>query len=268
MEKIYKPELVDAAKDIVNSYYHEGSFESDCKLIKTFTDKGLGLDGIYSIFAHKLEFMFIQGIRYAIDNQVAEIYHDRIDEVCDYCKNKDFAFMFDFSDNDFGMHFEKAAELYCKSYNYYLTQVDSYSKMNLSKEIIDMYIKDVDTIEQLDKIKEFLKIGVASMDLEKDIDLPNLDTISWEKTKNDMNRLIDDYLPWDGTKKSYELIDNKWIEKDELPRFVVGTRADIELALPNYGSPDKEPKREFPVWCNGEMLIVYMKNNKLTYIIR
>ena len=105
MEKIYKPELVDAAKDIVSSYYHEGSFESDCDLIKTLTDKGLGFDGIYSIFAHKLEFMFIQGIRYAIDKQVTEIYHNRINEVCDYCKNKDFAFMFNFSDNDFGMHF-------------------------------------------------------------------------------------------------------------------------------------------------------------------
>lgn len=39
---------------------------------------------------------------------------------CDYIKNKDFAFIFDFRDNDFGVYIERAAEKFCQRYTCWL----------------------------------------------------------------------------------------------------------------------------------------------------
>ena len=46
------------------------------------------------------------------------------------------------------------------------------------------------------------------------------------------------------------------------------TSKEIAEALKKYGDPDKNPAREFPVWCNGEVVILHMKNGYLNYVIR
>ena len=42
------------------------------------------------------------------------------------------------------------------------------------------------------------------------------------------------------------------------------------MALVNHGHEDgqTESPRDFPVWCNGEVIILYMKDGCLTYLTR
>lgn len=268
MRNFYNSDLVDIANVIASTYYHDSKFESDIELIKTCLNRDLGLDGVYKIFLDRLSFMFLHGISHAVDNEV-DSYHPTDTFISDFHKNRDFAFIFNFGDNDFGCHFERAAELYCKIYNDTMYQIDIHERDGfVNDEIKSLYYDDITKLESIDKIKELLKIGVASADLLYDVNTLQLDKVSWQNSKNNMVRTIDEYIPWDATKATYVLVDNKWVVTGDFPRFVVGTKAEIENSLKDYGTPDKEPKRKFPVWCNGEVLIVYMKNNRLVYTIR
>ena len=58
------------------------------------------------------------------------------------------------------------------------------------------------------------------------------------------------------------------MEVEKFPRFITGTKAEIEEALKKQGDPLENQNSEFPVWCNGEVVILYMKNGYLTYLIR
>jgi hypothetical protein len=49
---------------------------------------------------------------------------------------------------------------------------------------------------------------------------------------------------------------------------VAGTRAEIESILKKYGEPEAGWDDDFPVWCNAEVVILYMKNGYLTYVVR
>jgi hypothetical protein len=58
------------------------------------------------------------------------------------------------------------------------------------------------------------------------------------------------------------------VETEKFPRFITGTNAEIAEDLKKYGDPFEDQTREFPVWCNGEVVILYMKNGYLTYLTR
>ena len=227
-------------------------------MLKFFYDKEIG----------DIEYAFIQGIRYAIANDIGSINPNDEAQFSEYHKNKDFAFLFDFGDNDFGLHFEKAAKLYCDAYNELLGTIDMYSKYDAS----DYYIKKFEHLESVDIIKEILKLGVASHSLERDVDGHHIDNINFENSKNDIIRTIDEYLPFTRDKKKWDKNeDGEYIENGVMPRLVVGTVCEIEKALEDYGTPykgEEVPERDFPVWCNGEVIIVYMKNGYLTYLNR
>ena len=52
---------------------------------------------------------------------------------------------------------------------------------------------------------------------------------------------------------------------------MAGTREEIESILKKYGEPEKGWKDDFPVCvmqCNAEVVILYMKNGYLTYVVR
>jgi hypothetical protein len=62
--------------------------------------------------------------------------------------------------------------------------------------------------------------------------------------------------------------DDEYEEIEKFPRLITGTNKEIAEALEKHGYPDENPTRPFPVWCNGEVIILYMKDGYLKYVIR
>jgi hypothetical protein len=66
----------------------------------------------------------------------------------------------------------------------------------------------------------------------------------------------------------WKKVGNDYVKSEEIDRFVAGTRAEIESILKKYGEPEAGWDEDFPVWCNAEVVILYMKNGYLTYVVR
>lgn len=275
----YDKALVDTAEDYSKNVYPEHRFESDCKFFEMLNKKALAEKATegdahedYKLLLkqaqERIESAFLQGIEFAVKNNI-ECYKPTDKElISEYHSKKDFAIMFNFSDNDFGGHLEKAAQFYCDRYNKILAQIDLYEKH--SEGMFKSYIKDIELLEKEETIKEILKMGVASYSFERDAtDFREIN--DFEKSQQEVNHLINEYLPFNKEKTKWEKDENgKYFESGTIPMLVVGTRSDIEKALVNYGHKDGETDspRDFPVWCNGEVIILYMKDGYLTYLTR
>ena len=269
----YPKNIVDDAYDFATSYHKYEVSAMDKDLITKLHKKGKlddkQLKFMYDNEVSNIEFAFIQGIRYATANDIGSMMPDDNSKFSQYHKDKDFAFLFDFSDNDFGLHFERAAKLYCNAYNEMLWTIDT----NQEYCSVDSYINNIKSMENIETIKEILKIGVTSYSFERDVDTFHIENINFDKTKDDAIRLINEYLPFNRDKRRWKKDENgEYVEIAPIPRLLTGTVSEIEEALKEFGTPDKKyddvPARDFPVWCNGEVIIVYMKNGYLTYLIR
>lgn len=268
----YDKALVDKAENYSQHVYPENRFEADCKFFEILNKTKGNTHEVYELLLkqaqERIESAFLQGIAFAVKNNIESYKPTDKEQISKYHSEKDFAIMFNFSDNDFGGNFEKAAQLYCDRYNHLLSQIDLYEKH--SERMVKYYIKDIELLEKEETIKEILKIGVASYAFERDAENFR-ETYDFDKSQKDVNRLINEYLPFDGEIKKWEKDENgQYFENGTIPRLVIGTCSDIEKALVNHGHKDSETDspREFPVWCNGEVIIIYMKDGYLTYLTR
>lgn len=266
----FQKELVDMAKDFAESYYKENHFESDIKCLelnqKLPEESQSDLKSlIYKQMLERLESAYLYGMQYAVSHKIDSIKPSHETQLYQYQKDKDFAFIFKFGDNDFGNYFEHAAEEYCKCYNHILGNICLYPENNY-------YIKKIETLEKQEIIIESLKNGIASYSFKNNIDTYQPEKISYEQTLKDTNRYVNEYFDFNDMAKIWEKDENgKYIVTKLVPKLTIGTRADVEEVLKSYGTPDDNNniiQREFPYWCNGEVLIVYMKNGFLTYVIR
>ncbi len=183
----------------------------------------------------------------------------------EFHKNIDFAVLFNFGDNDFGRYIEAGAKLFCDEFNKMLIQIDTKYKddINMAKH----YINDFNELCKIENIKEVMKCGFLSKLINnygKIIcgKMPLAVTVL-EESKKDMN-----YIKWDGEKTIWEYVGNKYVESEKIDKFIIGTLSDIKDALKKYGNVCDNTEDEFPVWCNGEVIILYMNNGYLTYITR
>jgi hypothetical protein len=132
----------------------------------------------------------------------------------------------------------------------------------------DSYIKRFEEICNAENIKEIMKCGFLAKRMKDYADvgctskMPNADD-ALDEVRSDMN-----YIPWDGKRSKREFTEDKYKVTEVLQRFITGTNEEIENALEKYGHPDENPTRPFPVWCNGEVIILYMSDGYLTYLIR
>ena len=272
--RYYHKEVVDIAKDYALSFYKENCFVSDLKSLelsfKLPEKSSLELQNlIYKQMIDRIESAYLAGMQYAISNNIGSIKPTHETQLCQYQKDKDFAFIFKFGDNDFGNHFEHAAKLYCEAYNSILGTICTYS--DYAPKSIPHYTNDIDILEKRETIIKCLKIGVASYTFQRDIDSYHPEHISFEKSMGDANRYANEYFDFNGSIQMWKKNENnEYIPSGTKPRLIIGTRAEIDAEILHYGHPDEESllSREFPVWCNGEALIVYMKDGFLTYLIR
>jgi hypothetical protein len=175
--------------------------------------------------------------------------------------NIDFAVLFDYGDNDFTLPMQSAAELFCEQFNIALDQLEvCSSRSSIGSKY---YIKEINKLRE--NVKEILKYGFLAERLQgyaRTDRNPNIESALYE-IKRDL-----DYIPWDGEKKLWEKDGEKYIEIGTTKRFIAGTNAEIADAIKNFGDVYEDSTKDFPVWCNCEVLILYMKDGRLTYITR
>ena len=265
---LYNKDLVDRAIKESKGFYHEFDAESLYKMAKTaeILPDRTGAAEIYDTIQREMTYAYLHGVSYAAAEGLTSNDTKPSEETfSDFHKNVDFAVLFNFSDNDFCLAIEAAAKTYCDEFNEMLHQIDVYANEEYVK---GMYRQEFEELCKIDNIKEIMKCGFLAQRMQNFAEvcsskMPNA-AAALENIKSDL-----DYILWDGDKVRWETIDGKYVEVEKFPRFITGTRAEIEDALKKHGSePFEDQTQEFPVWCNGEVVILYMKNGYLTYLIR
>ena len=263
---MYNKDLVDRAYEATANFFGKESFEADVKIAKIaekYNVEGETTESrLYDNMFRQMIFSYLHGADYAVRNELGSVAPSH-ETFSDYHKNVDFAVLFDFDDNDFSLAMEGGAKLFCDEFNGLLRQIDMYNDHAFMR---DGCIKRFEEICKAERIKEIMKCGFMAERMKDYADItfrmPNADD-ALDEVRSDMN-----YIPWGGDKSKYECIDGEYKLVGEFPRFITGTNEEIENALEKYGHPDENPKRPFPTWCNGEVIILYMKDGYLTYLTR
>ena len=269
---MYNQELVDKAYELSKEIYNKSDFESDINFYNTVTKCGVDSDDeinrIYNKIYERMTYAFLSGAAHAVKSGIgtANLSPSEI-SFSDFRKNVDFAVFFDYSDNDFSSSIEAAAQAYCDEFNRILGQIDMYQ--DACESILNSYIKDYQELCKVSTIKEIMKCGFMADRLSGFSNtavycgkIPNYESAVQESKANVL------YIPWDGERSMWKKVGNDYVESEKINRFMTGTRAEIESILKKYGEPEEGYDDDFPVWCNAEVVILYMKNGYLTYVVR
>lgn len=270
---IYNQELVDNAYESAKEFYKQSDLESDFNFYKVLT--GLDTDNetkeinrIYNKIYERMTYSYLEGAMHAVKSNFDEtkIKPSEI-SFSDFRKNVDFAVFFDYSDNDFSTSIEAAAQSYCDEFNRILGQIDMYQ--DACESILNSYIKDYQELCKVETIKEIMKCGFMADRMSGFSNtavycgkVPNYESAVQKSKENVL------YIPWDEKRPMWKKVGNEYVKSEEFDRFVAGTRAEIESILKKYGEPEAGWDDDFPVWCNAEVVILYMKNGYLTYVVR
>ena len=221
-------------------------------------------DSHISISADCQDVIYIDDFQNLIELADIDLYLKRHDGIpfSDFHKNVDFSVLFDFGDNNFSVSIVAAAEIYCDEFNRLLENIDFCDSSSRAR-----YIKEFNNICKTDNVKEILKCSFVSDRLNKYCDFnygktPNTsDAI--EKSQKDLN-----YIFGEDKKNRWGKVDGKLVITEELDRFITGTHEEISTAVLKYGIPHDNPAADkFPVSCNSEAVVLYMKDGFLTYAI-
>ena len=205
-----------------------------------------------------LTFAYVQGVVFGLDNHNIS---KTPKPVNNYALSKDFAFIFDFGDNDYRTYIERAAQEYCKEYNSLLDRVE------MEYDFANLYNKDIEFIENPDNVREIMKAAFIGEFMTGSVDRCWLG----EKTENfnaaerliTVQDLANNYFNFKSNTDRYsdntERVDWKFGTWDEVSKFGLEefkgqqSKKDIERAngdLTKY-------------WLNGEVLIVRMIDGRL-----
>ena len=212
----------------------------------------------YQEVFNALTFAYVQGVVFGLDNHNIS---KTPKPVNNYALSKDFAFMFDFGDNDYRTYIERAAQEYCKEYNSLLDRVE------MEYDFANLYKKDIEFMENPDNVREIMKAAFIGEYMSGSVDRCWLG----EKTEtfNAAERLItvqdlaNNYFNFKSNTDCYsdntERVDWKFGTWDEVSKFGLeefkGQQSDTDIKRAN-GDFTK-------YWLNGEVLIVRMVDGRL-----
>ena len=270
---IFNQELVDNAYESAKEFYKQSDLESDFNFYKVLTgldkdNESKEINRIYNRIYERMTYAFLSGVAHAVKSGIdtTNLNPSEI-SFSDFRKNVDFAVFFDYSDNDFSTSIEAAAQSYCDEFNRILGQIDMYQ--DACESILNSYIKDYQELCKVETIKEIMKCGFMADRMSGFSNtavycgkVPNYESAVQKSKENVL------YIPWDEKRPMWKKVGNEYVKSEEFDRFVAGTRAEIESILKKYGEPEAGWDDDFPVWCNAEVVILYMKNGYLTYVVR
>ena len=226
------------------------------------------------ISADGQDVIYIDRLQNLIDLAEIELILKRPDNIplSDFHRSVDFAVIFDFGDNDFCIPMATAAEFYCDEYNRLLEKIDLNEHICNDSNFNNL-VDDFNKLCKLENVKEVMKCGFMSERLN------GLSKSIWKDTLHDptessfnkMRRDLD-YIFGNDKKNRWGKVDGKYIVIDELNRLITGTHEEISTAILKYGEQRENHSTNsadnFPVWCNDEVLVLYMKDGFLTYMFR
>ena len=213
-----------------------------------------------------LTFAYVHGMSFGISNPNIG---KTPEPVTDYVLSKDFAFIFDYSDNDFGIPIEQAAKEYCKEYNNLLRQIELYSSISDGDGdlMVESYKKDLEFMEDPNTVRQLMKAAFIGAYMTNAIDRC---CVCSNKPFNAMERLnkaqdlANNYFNFETNAIHYDVnntdrVNWKFGTWDEVSKF------GLEKYKGQQGEDDlKEANGDFTkYWLNGEVLIVRMVDGKL-----
>ena len=274
---IYNKELVDKAMEETKEYLPKSDFDSDIKQMLSFKELDESAfdkykDKLYNQLLWNLTYSFLDGVKYSVKSgQTETSFLPSEISFSDFRKHVDFAVMFYFSDNDFSSSMEAAAKQYCDAFNNVLRSIDIYK--DASKKTLQSYIEDFHELCKPESIKEIMKCGFMADRMRK-FGMPVCGRIPKSSHAIESVQKTLNYIKWDEDCTKWKYVDGKYVESGKMKLFVTGTAAEITEALKDYGSPYDMDEIEniedvcFPMWCNGEVIIMFMKDGYLTYVTR
>ena len=213
-----------------------------------------------------LTFAYVHGMSFGISNPNIG---KTPEPVTDYVLSKDFAFIFDYSDNDFGIPIEQAAKEYCKEYNNLLRQIELYSSISDGDGdmMVESYKKDLEFMEDPNTVRQLMKAAFIGAYMTNAIDrcwgCSNKPFNAMERL-NKAQDLANNYFNFETNAIHYDVnntgrVNWKFGTWDEVSKF------GLEKYKGQQGEDDlKKANGDFTkYWLNGEVLIVRMVDGKL-----
>lgn len=205
-----------------------------------------------------LTFAYVTGVSFGLDNHNIS---KTPKPVNNYALSKDFAFIFDFGDNDYRTYIERAAQEYCKEYNSLLDRVE------MEYDFANSYKKDIEFMENPDNVREIMKAAFIGEYMTGSVDRCWLG----EKTENfnaaerliNVQDLANNYFNFKSNTDRYsdntERVDWKFGTWDEVSKFGLE-----EFKAQQSDTDIKRANGDFTkYWLNGEVLIVRMIDGRL-----
>lgn len=210
-----------------------------------------------------LTFAYMQGVSFMIANPDIS---KTPKPVTDYVLSKDFAFIFNYGDNDFSTFMCNAAKEYCKEYNELLRNIELYSSIHdeCTDKTIESYKKNIEFMEEPNNVRQLIKAAFIGEYMKESIDRC---WIGRDKEFNAMTRinhaqdLVNNYFNFEinEAKNSEGQVNWKFGTWDEVSKFGLeeykSMQGEDELKCAN-GDLTK-------YWLNGEVLIVRMVDGYL-----
>ena len=212
-----------------------------------------------------LTFAYVHGMSFGISNPNIG---KTPEPVTDYVLSKDFAFIFDYGDNDFGTPIEQAAKEYCKEYNNLLRQIELHSSISDGDGdlMVESYKKDLEFMEDPNTVRQLMKAAFIGAYMTNAIDrcwiCSNKPFNAMERLNKAQN-LANNYFNFETNTKygidNTDRVNWKFGTWDEVSKF------GLEKYKGQQGEDDlKEANGDFTkYWLNGEVLIVRMVDGKL-----
>ena len=210
-----------------------------------------------------LTFAYVHGMSFGISNPNIG---KTPEPVTDYVLSKDFAFIFDYGDNDFGIPIEQAAKEYCKEYNNLLRQIELYSSDGDGDLMVESYKKDLEFKEDPNTVRQLMKAAFIGAYMTGAIDrcwiCSNKPFNAMERLNKAQN-LANNYFNFETNTKygvdNSDRVNWKFGTWDEVSKF------GLEEYKGQQGEDDlKKANGDFTkYWLNGEVLIVRMVDGKL-----
>ena len=212
-----------------------------------------------------LTFAYVHGMSFGISNPNIG---KAPEPVTDYVLSKDFAFIFDYGDNDFGIPIEQAAKEYCKEYNNLLRQIELHSSISNGDGdmMVESYKKDLEFMEDPNTVRQLMKAAFIGAYMTNAIDrcwiCSNKPFNAMERLNKAQN-LANNYFNFETNAKygvdNTDRVNWKFGTWDEVSKF------GLEEYKGQQGEDDlKKANGDFTkYWLNGEVLIVRMVDGKL-----
>lgn len=269
LKEYYNKSIVDAAvayadsqikqwnlfphDSVMKDLAKEKAIELGQKVIIDFIDLQKEIDN-QEVFEF-LTLAYVQGADFSIENPNIS---KTPEPATDYVLSKDFAFIFDFGDNDFGTYIERAAQQYCKEYNSVLRRIEI-------NPYLDSYKKDAEFMENPDNVRELMKAAFIGEYITGAIDRCWMGRVNEFNVMDRINKaqdLANNYFNFETNecRKDTNQVNWKFGTWDEVSKF----------GLEKYNAQQGEKVIELAngdftkYWLNGEVLIVRMVDGKLT----